>query len=317
MKKTLILLVVIPLIAIITLMSVSKRFDGFSYLRFGESLSHINHVLKETKIKQRQDCMNENVTGTDMACVVGDKTASEKALLMGDSHSNQYWNFFDIMGKNAHVAVDMKATSLCLAIPRVYHDDLYTYKGDYYRACHENVKKYYEAIRNHKYKYVIISQVWENYAAFRVRSQIEDSPSPAESINILTRATEQAIQDIIDAGAQPVLVKTMFPMPKNFLTCFYEHFKTRGEYEPQACNPNPQINKSVWTEPFFATLQARFPSLIIVDPKNVQCPDGLCRTEIEGIPLYRDVGHLNDYATKALGEVYLEQFGNPLKTPGR
>lgn len=70
----------------------------------------------------------------------GDKTASEKALLMGDSHSNQYWNFFDIMGKNAHVAVDMKATSLCLAIPRVYHDDLYTYKGDYYRACHENVK---------------------------------------------------------------------------------------------------------------------------------------------------------------------------------
>ena len=317
LKKTLILLVVIPLIAIITLMSVSKRFDGFSYLRFGESLSHINNVLKETKIKQRQDCMNENVTGTDMACVVGDKTASEKALLMGDSHANQYWNFFDIMGKNAHVAVDMKATSLCLAIPRVYHDDLYTYKGDYYRVCHENVKKYYEAIRNHKYKYVIISQVWENYAAFRVRSQIGDSPSPAKSINILTRVTEQAIQDILDAGAQPVLVKTMFPMPKDFLTCFYEHFKTRGEYEHQTCNPNPQINKSVWTEPFFATLQARFPSLIIVDPKNVQCPDGLCRTEIEGIPLYRDVGHLNDYATKTLGEAYLQQFGNPLKTPGR
>lgn len=69
---------VIPLIAIITLMSVSKRFDGFSYLRFGESLSHINHVLKETKIKQRQDCMNENVTGTDMACVVGIKPLLRK-----------------------------------------------------------------------------------------------------------------------------------------------------------------------------------------------------------------------------------------------
>ncbi|EPJ7086277.1 hypothetical protein NK529_000606 [Citrobacter amalonaticus] len=49
----------------------------------------------------------------------------------------------------------------------------------------------------------------------------------------------------------------------------------------------------------------------------MQCPDGMCRTEIEGIPLYRDVGHLNDYATKTLGEAYLQQFGNPLKTPGR
>ncbi|MDO7161088.1 hypothetical protein Q5N85_19365, partial [Acinetobacter baumannii] len=113
LKKTLIILLVAPLLAIIVLIPVSKHFDGFSYLRFGETLHHINSVLKETKLKQRQDCMNANVSGTDMACVVGDKTSSERAILMGDSHSNQYWNFFDVMGKNAKVAVDMKATSLC------------------------------------------------------------------------------------------------------------------------------------------------------------------------------------------------------------
>lgn len=317
LKKTLMWLMVVPLVVIIVLTSVSKRFDGFSYLRFGESLNHVNRVLKETKVKQRQNCMNENVEGTDMACVVGDKLSSKRAILMGDSHSNQYWNFFDIMGKDAHILVDMKATSLCLAIPRVYHADLYMYKGDYYQACHENVEKYYDAIRSHKYKYVIISQVWENYAAFKVRSRVEDSPSTTESIAILTRATEQAIQDIIDAGAQPILVKTMFPMPANFLTCFYDHFKTRGEYKHQSCNPNPQIDKNVWTEQLFATLQARFPSLIIVDPKRIQCPEGLCQTEINGIPLYRDVGHLNDYAAKILGEEYLKQIGNPLKSSAR
>lgn len=313
LKKTLVILMVVPLIVTIIFMSVSKRFDGFSYLRFGESLSHINSVLKEAKLKQRQDCMNINVTGTDMACVVGDKTSPERAILMGDSHSNQYWNFFDVMGKNAHVAVDMKATSLCLAVPGVYHDDLYTYKGDYYQTCHENVKKYYDAIRNHKYQYVIISQVWENYAAFNVRQHINDKSSPEGSINTITRATEQALQEIIDAGAQPVLIKTMFPMPENYLTCFYEHFKTRGEYSHQSCNPSPQIDTSVWTEKFFSTLKARFPSIIIVDPKRVQCPGGVCQTEMSGIPLYRDVGHLNDYATQVMGEQYLQQYGNPLK----
>lgn len=317
LKKTLIVLIVVPLLAIIVLMAVSKRFDGFSYLRFGEPLHHINSVLKETKLKQRQDCMNENVSGTDMACVVGDKAASQRAILMGDSHSNQYWNFFDVMGKNAHVAVDMKATSLCLAVPGVYHDDLYTYKGDYYQACHENVKKYYEAIRSHKYQYVIISQVWENYAAFRVREHITDASSSAESINTLTRATEQAVQDIIDAGAQPILIKSMFPMPANYLTCFYEHFKTRSEYAHQACNPQPQMNTDVWTEQLFSTLQAKFPTLIVIDPKRVQCPGGVCKTEIDGIPLYRDVGHLNDYATRKLGEAYLQQYGNPLNASGQ
>lgn len=317
LKKTLIILLVAPLLAIIVLIPVSKHFDGFSYLRFGETLHHINSVLKETKLKQRQDCMNANVSGTDMACVVGDKTSSERAILMGDSHSNQYWNFFDVMGKNAKVAVDMKATSLCLAIPGVYHDDLYTYKGDHYQICHENVEKYYDAIRSHKYKYVIISQVWENYAAFRVRDHINDTPTQTESINIVTRATGQAVQAIIDAGAQPILVKSMFPMPENYLTCFYEHFKTRGEYEHQSCNPQPQINPAVWTEKMYATLQAKFPSLIVIDPKRVQCPDGICKTEINGIPLYRDVGHLNDYATKKLAESWLKQYGNPLIPPDR
>ena len=155
LKKSLALLVLLPLLLVISFIPLSKRYDTFSHLRFGNDLSHINDVLKSTKLEQRQDCMNENVSGTDMACVVGDKSSDQKALLMGDSHSNQYWNFFDVMGKNAHIAVDMKATSLCLAIPNIYHADMYTYKGDFYKMCRENVEQYYAAIQQHKYKFVI------------------------------------------------------------------------------------------------------------------------------------------------------------------
>lgn len=310
--KSLFYLVIVPLLAILVFMPVSKYFDGFSYIRFGKSLNYINHVLTSTQLKNRQKCMNENVVGTDMACVVGDKKSETRALLMGDSHSNQYWNFFDLMGRDAHVLVDMKATSLCLAVPNVYHSDLYTFKGAYYQVCHENVKQYYDAIRSQKYKYVIISQVWENYAAFNVRYDVDHKSTRAESIGVIEEATEKAIKEIISANAKPILIKTMFAMPKDFLTCFYEHYKTRSEYIPGVCNPNPNVSDNNWTDKMFSSLKIKYPSLIIVDPKKVQCPEGICKTEINGIPLYRDVGHLNDYATSEFGKAYLKNFGNPL-----
>lgn len=310
--KSLLLLFVLPLLMILFFILISKRLDGFSYIRFGNSLSHINYVLKSTYLKQRQECMNENVSGTNMDCVVGDKNSSVRALLIGDSHSNQYWNFFDIMGKEAHVSVDMKATSLCLAIPDVYHDDKYLYEGSFYKTCHENVIKYYDSIRAKKYKYVIISQVWPNYAMFNVRYDLSTNSTTQDSIKVISKATDEGVKQIVEAGAIPILVNTMFEMPNNFLTCFYEHFKTREKYVANECNPNPRFSKRTWVDRLFSSLKEKYPTLIIIDPKDVQCPDGLCKTEIDGIPLYRDVGHLNDYAATVLGEQYLQQRGNPL-----
>lgn len=66
-------------------------------------------------------------------------------------------------------------------------------------------------------------------------------------------------------------------------------------------------------EQLFSNLRDKYPSLIIIDPKDVQCPNGVCKAEIYGVPLYRDVGHLNVYATSVLGYEYLEKIGNPFK----
>ncbi|EME5107821.1 acyltransferase [Salmonella enterica] len=303
----------VPFAIIVTFTTVSKRYDEFSYFRFGSELSRINNVLKSSNIKKRQNCMNENVSGTDASCVVGDKKSQTYALVMGDSHSNQYWNFFDIMGKDAHVAVDMKATSLCLAIPNIFHTDMYLGKGDYYKTCHDNVAQYYEAIAQKKYKFVIISQVWPNYANFNVRTKISTVNDNQASIKEINHALDEGIRKIVEAGSTPILVDTMFPMPQNYLTCFYEHFKTREDYLVQECNSNPNFARNTWVNKMFDDLKSKYPSLRIIDPKNVQCSNGLCMTESNGIPLYRDVGHLNDYAASFIGEEYLKHFGNPIK----
>jgi len=312
--KTIILLIISPLLLIIAFTSISKRFDEFSYIRFGSELYRINRTLEDSNLKQRQRCMNTNVSGTNIECTVGDASSQNKALLMGDSHSNQYWNFFDIMGKDAHILVDMKATSLCLATPEVYHADLYLKEGNYYKTCHDNVEQYYKQIKSEKYNYVIISEVWPNYANFNVRSKLDINSKPEDSIKEIEKSTEKGIRLIMESGATPILINTMQPMPKSYLTCFYEHFKTRKEYEHNVCNQDPKPVRTAWVEQLFSNLKDKYPSLIIIDPKDVQCPNGVCKTEINGIPLYRDVGHLNDYATEVLGKEYLEKIGNPFRT---
>lgn len=39
---------------------------------------------------------------------------------------------------------------------------------------------------------------------------------------------------------------------------------------------------------------------------------GICKADINGVPVYRDVGHITDYASYQLGTLYLQKFSNPL-----
>jgi len=64
----------------------------------------------------------------------------------------------------------------------------------------------------------------------------------------------------------------------------------------------------------FSELQGEYPSLIVIDPKSLQCKDGACATTVDGLPVYRDLGHMTDYASYRFGEMYLKRFGNPLKS---
>ncbi|HBP8874065.1 TPA: acyltransferase [Escherichia coli] len=313
--KSLILLVLLPYLIIYGVYSFGKTNDQFSRIRFGSELARVNKVLSDENLKQREDCMNVNVEGTNEKCVVGKKDSKDIALLMGDSHSNQYWNFFEILGKDAGLAVDIKSTSLCLAFPGIYQSDFWIYQGVTYQQCHDNVKAYYDAIKTGKYKYVIISEVWENYAAFNIFTKNTERKSRELSMERIKKAAQDGLSAIVESGAIPVIVKSMYPMPKNYLTCFYEHFKTRSDYVENSCNSQPwKGDEHYWTNDLFMGLKREFPSLIIIDPKSVQCDGQHCKTEIDGVPLYRDVGHLNDFATKHFGKDYLRRYGNPLKS---
>jgi hypothetical protein len=123
---------------------------------------------------------------------------------------------------------------------------------------------------------------------------------------------------IIQTGATPVIVKAVQVMPSGVNECLSQHLKMRelmGSSEASAhCVSTPESPKDAdWFETLFVDLKRDFPSIRFIDPKAVQCEKGVCKTVLDGAPVYRDIGHITDFASHRLGQEYLQAFGNPLK----
>ncbi|MGV8864522.1 MAG: acyltransferase family protein [Pseudomonas sp.] len=309
--RTLALLFILPIVIVTALSSFVNSKEGMPN-RFGSDLVTVLDKLKQDESKYRESCLGGNSDGTDPNCHVGSLNATTTALLMGDSFSNQYWGFMDTLGKQANINVTVQGTSSCLALPDIYLFDWWNFKNRPYTQCHDNTKKYFDLIKTQHYKYVIIGQKWDIYLGDNVVLDPSDERSSDLSKSRIEPALSKAISSIIEAGSIPVIMKATPAMPDKFLECFYSHTKFRRALAPGECSSGPwNGDNQAWFSVLFEKLKATYPTLIVIDPKDVQCSQGTCMTNIDGIPVYRDVGHITDFASYRFGEMYLKAFGNP------
>jgi hypothetical protein len=247
---------------------------------------------------------------------MGAPQAEPQALLIGDSFSNQQWGFVDTLAKDANISVLAQAFPACLTLPKIY---LYNWgnRKDLYTDCHDASKQYYDLIAKNQYKYVMLGLAWESYASDGIVTKLDDP----RTVELSHQRFEVAIRDALDAikqsGATPVFLKAPFSMPVGVNDCLYRAVKLRGLIgngeEVSKCSSAPWTpNEDPWLTKVFTDLKSEYPNLIIIDPKKAQCTDSTCMTAIEGVPVYRDIGHITDYASYKFGEMYLKKYGNPL-----
>lgn len=311
--KSLLLLVVVPAVFFSVLFLVSKKYEGFN-ARLGAESVRIESTLQKYASPYRQSCLNGNTDAADPKCIVGYVNAKKRALLVGDSNANHFWSFFDLLAKDAQMSVMVQGTSSCLTLPDIYLFDWWYFKNKVYQDCHDNTEKYYQNIKNGKYDYVILGAVWGNYSGDHVINQPGDERSLELSRGRIEVAMEKALDIIIGSGARPVIIKSIYAMPEKYMSCFYRHIKLRGHYSPEMCRHQPwNGDENEWFSQLFVKMKQRYPSLIIIDPKDAQCAGKTCSIDIDGIPVYRDVGHLTDYASYEFGKIYLRKKENPFK----
>ncbi|MGL5743001.1 MAG: acyltransferase family protein [Legionella sp.] len=309
-RYTFALLLVAPVVMTHLAFHIIKSNDGFTQ-RFDGELMAIYQQLERYESKQRAQCLAENQKEISSQCVVGaKKTARKTALMIGDSFSNHYWGFMDVLGQSADVSILMQAVSSCIMLPDIYLYDWWRFKNQIYPLCRQQTEKYYRMIQENHYDYVIIAQLWNNYLADNIINQPGDKRSLALTNQRLERALDKAIAQIIHSGAKPVLIKSNAFMQENVHDCFYKHIKLRTAYTTQECDFKFYENQ--WFNQLFAKMKIKYQQLILIDPKKVQCTQGTCKADINGVPVYRDLGHLTDYASYQLGTLYLKKYHNPL-----
>lgn len=319
LRTTIGLLIVLPAIAMSALYSLSVSKGGWPQ-RFGADMSDVFHKLEAMTPSARSECLGSGSDDSDTRCVFGAPGAEVQAILMGDSFSNQYWGFVDTLAKDANIAVLARSYSACLALPDIYLYDWSKSKGTVYKKCHDNVANYYELIKKNHYKYVLIGQIWDSYANAAIVMKPQDPRSPQLSHQRFEFAIRQALDIIEESGAVPIFLKAMYPMPPGVNECLLQRFVLRGKMgsieRTESCKTVAREEaENLWISSLFNQLAVEYPNLIVIDPKDIQCDSTSCATTVDDVPVYRDIGHMTDYASFKFGEIYLNKFGNPLRAP--
>lgn len=312
-RYTFVLLLVLP--SLLTHLSsyFIRYYSGFPQ-RFDKELVRIYQQLNQFENSRRPLCIsNPNADSNDL-CRLGAITSHSKTgFIIGDSFSNHYWGLMDTLGKSAGVSMQAEGTSFCLTLPGIYLYDWWYFKNKTYQECYKQTQIYYNKIQKNQYDYVIIGQIWGEYLTDSLINSIGDKRSLPLAKYRFRGALERALKIITETGAKPVLIKSTAKTDYNARECVFKHFKLHRYYNQEECNFSLRLTDNErWIYSLFDEMKLKYPQLIVIDPKIVQCSSQSCRAEFNGVPVYRDTVHITDYASYQLGTLYLQQLGNPL-----
>ncbi len=156
---------IVPIILSLAIDEISDKYKGFNF-RFGEEYARIDNILTQYSAKNRTKCFNKENDIADKRCEIGKISSTKKALLIGDSNANHFWNFFDVIGKKYDTSVTSITSSSCPALPKIrqYHWG----NNSINTSCEKNTINYFNSIATSKFNFVIIAERWSNYLGFIV-----------------------------------------------------------------------------------------------------------------------------------------------------
>ena len=290
-----------------------KSNSGFPQ-RFSKELVTLYQKLDRYNSIRRTLCISNNNTDIEAQCKIGsDEAESKKGFLIGDSFANHYWGFMDTLGKSAGVSILVQGTSSCITLPGVYLYDWWYFKNQIYQECYDQTLKYYQMIQQNHYDYVMIGQIWDNYFSDSLINHPGDRRSRELAKQRLKIALDKALKIITKSGAKPVLIQSTALSQGNTYQCFFNHIKWHQPYNPKKCSFILHLSENEqWLYKLFEEMKIKYPQLIVIDPKKIQCRNKECFADINGVPVYRDAGHITDYASYEFGKLYLKEDSNPL-----
>jgi len=304
LKSSIAILLVTPFIFSLLFYSINKYYNGMAW-RFGMDYANIESTIIKSNSLDREMCFNGITDINNPICKIGDIGSSRDALLIGDSNSNHFWKFFDLLGKKEKVNLISLSSSSCLALPGI--DQFKWGSGNKINTtCRERTKMYFDEINTRHYDYVVIGESWSDYLN-NISVNNNHRASQEEAKNIIFEALNRAVNSIDRSGAQVIIVKEIPHMPEDYMACFYTPYQKRQAIDQSVARcdfSKPNSNKLI--EDIFAKIKSLHPEVKFISPGDLLCHNGFCAGTLNGKPVYRDTGHITDYTANQLGMKYIE-----------
>ncbi len=297
---SLLILFILPLLLIIAMSAAIVANKGFPN-RFSAKLDAIDQQLGHYFNKGRSQCINHPEAEDLPVCQLGTVVnPSRTALLIGDSYGSHYSAFMNVLASAVNLGVQSNTKAGCLMLIGLTTQDA---------ICQEYIARAEQRINKKNYDYVILGQRWGGYLSVDDLNNID-----IERVTVVQKALDETLSAILATGARPVIfMESFLDLQNGDNLCFYKAIKRRSPMNTMCDVPLSQNTQQKVMEEILLGLTAKYPTLILIDPKIVQCPQGICLSAIDGIPIYEFTSHFNDFGAYRLGENYLKLKGNPFK----
>ena len=299
----------LPIFASISAAFLLDAARGFP-ARFPEELNRKSEALLAFPNKLRGQC-NEGPPTNPLPpddCILGRPNGEVDFLLVGDSHANHFTGFMDELGKDANLrGYDMTRSNtpflpgIDLALP---NEPEYNKN---FRPRNDFVTQHLSEV---KYDTVVLAGAYTQFFGRNIfRYQGASDPAAFET------GLREALR-IASSSARRVLVFTQVPiLPSRLHDCSLRAERSRQRLECRL-PAQPHSDQVANLGQLYGRLASDYPKTIWINLDELLCDESWCLTEIDGIPLYKDGGHLNDQGSRLLARKWIQRFGNPLvQTP--
>ncbi len=282
-KKTMFILFIPSLITISLIYGILDINNGFPERH--PELSEFNPKTNFANVV-RKECYYSHKIANCKDCSFGAKKDSIDGILIGDSFANHSVAFLDVLAKDANLYIhDCTAPDNPL-LNRLEDDGTPIYPPEFANKRLEYAKKF---------KYIFIAMNW-------IMNSNPNSKNHQSIVN--------TIGNLVKLNKPIILIDCLLPVNEMDL----HKAKLIKTGKPLYFNERDfKIKKDILPNNYIVNeIKQKFPSVIIIDLKDIMCKSGKCDISINNVIVYKDASHLNIRGAKLLGEKYLKLKKNPL-----
>lgn len=297
----------VPMALSVVAATLVVLLQGFP-ARFPSSLNARSEALLSFPNKLRGRCNQGPPTAPlpPEKCILGHGSGPVGLLLVGDSHANHWTGFVDELGRAAKLRGYDVTQPNTPFLPGVDRWVLRDGEPVHYRDFVARNQVISEMIRTRRFRVIVLAGAFGTLHGDELLKMGHEAGTAAFEAGM-----RAALREATDSGAQVIVIESVPALLEGMHDCT---LRAERFGDPLECTLPAKLHasKTAGIDEYFARLRGEFPEVVFVDTEVLICASGRCATELDGVPLYRDVSHLNDYGSRLLARIWTRVYGNPL-----